>query len=64
VRRVVFFVRNGPRRVDRHAPYRAHLRLHRDAGSRGRVYARAYYTRKGSRKLRHRTVSRPFVMCG
>jgi hypothetical protein len=64
VRRVVFFVRNGPRRTDHHAPFVARLRLNRPAGSRGRVYARAFYTRKASRKVRHRTVSRAFVMCG
>jgi hypothetical protein len=64
VRRVVFYVRNGPRRVDRRRPYAANLRLRRPAGSRGRVYARVEYRRKGSRKLRRKTVARRFVMCG
>ena len=63
VRRVVFFVRNGPRRVDR-TPYAAHLRLRRPAGSRGRVYARVEFRRPGSKKLRRKTVARRFVMCG
>ena len=61
---MVFFVRSSARKTDRHAPYVAHLRLNRPAGTKGRVYARAYYTRKGSRKLRRKTVSRRFVMCG
>lgn len=64
IRRVVFYVRNGPRRVDRHKPYRARLRLKRKAGTKGRVFARVYYTRVGSKKMRRKTVSRPFVMCG
>ena len=64
IRRVVFYVRNGPRRVDRHKPYRARLRLKRKAGTKGRVFARVYYTRAGSKKVRRKTVSRPFVMCG
>ena len=33
-------------------------------GSRGRVYARVVFTRPGSKKLRRKTVSRRFVMCG
>jgi hypothetical protein len=63
VRKVVFFVKRGPRRTDRRKPYVRRLRLHRPAGSTGRVFARAFYTRKGSRKLRRKTVSRRFVMC-
>jgi hypothetical protein len=63
VRRVVFFVRNGPRKVDRRAPYRAALRIRRPAGHRGRVYARVVFKRAGSKKLRRKTVSRRFVMC-
>ena len=62
--RVVFFVRNGPRRVDRRKPYAARLRLRRPAGSKGRVYARVFFRRPGTRKLRHKTVARRFVMCG
>jgi hypothetical protein len=64
VSRVVFFVRNGPRRVDRRRPYVVRLRMQRPAGQRGRVYARVYYRRAGSAKLHRKTVSRRFVMCG
>jgi len=64
VRKVVFFVKRGPRRADRRKPYVRRLRLNRPAGSKGRVYARAFYTRPGSKKLRKKTVSRRFVMCG
>jgi hypothetical protein len=64
VSRVVFFVHNGPKRVDRKPPYVAHLKLKRAAGSRGRVYARVVYRRKGSKKLHRKTVSRRFVICG
>jgi hypothetical protein len=63
VHRVVFFVRGGPRMTDRRRPYVRRLRLNRPAGSTGRVYAHAFYTRPGSRKHRT-TVSRRFVMCG
>jgi hypothetical protein len=62
--KVVFWVRNGPRRVDRKRPYAARLRLRRPAGSKGRVYARAYFRRPGTKKLRRKTVWRRFVMCG
>ena len=64
VQRIVFFVRNGPKRTDRRRPYTVRLRLHRPAGQKGRVYARVYYRRAGSKTLRHKTVSRRFVMCG
>ena len=64
VRRVVFFIRGGARKVDRKRPYVARLRVRRPAGSRGRVYARVVFTRPGSKKLRRKTVSRRFVMCG
>ena len=64
VRRVVFFVRGGPRKVDRRKPYAVRLRLRRPAGSRGRVYARVFFRRAGSKKLRRKTVARRFVMCG
>ena len=63
VRRVVFFVRNGPRRTDHHRPYVVRLRMNRPAGERGRVYARVYFRRAGSTKLSTKTVSRRFVMC-
>jgi hypothetical protein len=62
--KVVFFVRHGPRKVDRKKPYVVRLRLRRPAGSTGRVHARVYFRRKGSKKLRHTTVGRRFVMCG
>ena len=64
VRRIVFFVRKGPRKVDRRRPWVKRLRLNRPAGSRGRVFARAFYKRKGSRKVHRKTVSKRFVMCG
>ena len=64
VRRVVFFIRGGARKVDRRRPYVVRLRVRRPAGSRGRVYARVVFTRPGSKKLRRKTVSRRFVMCG
>jgi FG-GAP-like repeat len=63
VLRVRFFARGGPRRVDRRAPYVARLPMKRPAGSRGRVYARVYYRRAGSDRVRKKTVSRRFVMC-
>ncbi|HEX6025550.1 MAG TPA: VCBS repeat-containing protein [Solirubrobacter sp.] len=64
VKRVVFFVRKGPRKVDRRRPYVVRLRMNRPAGYRGRVYARVYYRRDGSKKIHRKTVSRRFVMCG
>jgi hypothetical protein len=64
VRRVVFYIRGGARKVDRKRPYVVKLRVRRPAGSRGRVYARVVFTRPGSKKLRRKTVSRRFVMCG
>ena len=64
VQRIVFFVRNGPRRTDRRRPYTVRLRMHRPAGQKGRVYARVYFKRAGSKKLRTKTVSRRYVMCG
>jgi hypothetical protein len=60
---VVFFVRHGSRRVDHRRPFVVRLRMHQRAGKRGRVYARVFYRRSGSRKLRHKTVSRKFKMC-
>ena len=63
VRRVVFFVKRGPRRVDRRRPWVRRLVIDRPAGSKGRVFARALYTRAGSRKLRRKTVSKRFVVC-
>jgi hypothetical protein len=63
VRKVVFFVKRGDRRVDRRKPYVRRLRVNRPAGSTGRVFARVVFTRKGSKKVRRKTVSRRFVMC-
>jgi hypothetical protein len=63
VQRILFFVRNGPRRTDRRPPYSVRLRMHRPAGQKGRVYARVYFKRAGSKKLRTKTVSRRYVMC-
>ena len=63
VLRVRFFTRGGPRRVDRRAPFVVRLRLNRPAGSRGRVFARVYFKRTGSDRVRRKTVSRRFVMC-
>jgi hypothetical protein len=63
VRKVAFFVKGGPRRIDRRPPFARRLRMPFPAGTKGRVYARATYTRKGSRKLRRKTVSRRFAMC-
>jgi hypothetical protein len=64
VSKILFYVRNGPRRTDRHKPYTVRLRLNRPAGQKGRVYARVYFRRTGSKKLHTKTVSRRFVMCG
>ena len=64
VKRVVFFVKKGPRRVDHRRPWSKRLRLNRPAGSKGRVYARAFYKRPGSRQLKRKTVSKRYVMCG
>ena len=63
VLKVVFFARGGPRKVDRRAPYVARLKVDRPAGQRGRVFARVAYRRAGSQRVRHKTVSRRFVMC-
>jgi VCBS repeat protein/tachylectin len=63
VSRILFYVRNGPRRTDRHRPYTVRLRMHRPAGQKGRVYARVYFRRSGSKRLHTKTVSRRFVMC-
>jgi len=64
VRRVVFFVRGGPRRTDRRRPYVVRLRLNLPAGKRGRVYARIYFSRGRSHKVHAKTVSRTFTICG
>jgi heme oxygenase len=63
VLRVRFFARGGPQRIDRRAPYVVRLRMNRPAGARGRVYARVFFRRSGSDRVRRATVSRRFVMC-
>ncbi|MEO8689098.1 MAG: VCBS repeat-containing protein [Solirubrobacteraceae bacterium] len=60
---VVFSVRHGAKRVDHRRPFVVRLRMNQPAGKKGRVYARVYYRRSGSRKLRHKTVSKRFKMC-
>ena len=62
--KVVFFIRHGPRKVDRKKPYSARLRPRTGAGKKGRVYARVFYKRSGSKKVRRKTVHRRYVMCG
>ena len=68
VKRVVFYYRkasSGQRvvaRSDRSKPYRRTLPIHLKPGPH-HVYARAYYTRPGSKKLRRKTVVRRFTVC-
>jgi hypothetical protein len=65
VRRVVFYYRKGGAvvaRSDRTKPYKRTLMIHLAPGPH-HVYARVYYTRKGSRKLRKETVKRRFTVC-
>jgi hypothetical protein len=68
VRRVVFYYRKKHRgkrvvaRTDRSKPYRRTLPIHLAPGPH-HVYARAYYTRPGSKKLRRKTVVRRFIVC-
>ena len=62
--KVVFFVRHGPRKVDRKKPYAVRLRpapAGREEGP--RLRARVLQA-KGIKKLRHKTVRRRYVMCG
>jgi hypothetical protein len=60
---VVFSVKRGAKRVDHRRPFVVRLRMNQPAGKRGRVYARVYYRRGTSGKLRHKTVSKRFKMC-
>jgi hypothetical protein len=60
---VVFFVRGGSKRVDHRRPFVVRLRMNQRAGKRGRVRARVYFRRAGSKKLRSTTVSKRFRMC-
>jgi hypothetical protein len=62
--KVVFFIRHGARKTDRRKPYSARLKPRARAGKKGRVYARVFYKRKGSKKVHRKTVGRRYVMCG
>jgi hypothetical protein len=64
VKKVRFFVKHGPHRTDHKRPYVVRLQIDRPAGSKGRVFATVYFKRSKHGKLRHKTVSRRFVMCG
>jgi hypothetical protein len=64
VLRVRFFIRHGPHKTDRRAPYVVHLRIRRPAGFVGRVYARVYFKRTKHGPLHKKTVSRRFRVCG
>jgi hypothetical protein len=65
VKRVVFYYRkNGSvvARSDRSKPYKRTLLIHLAPGPH-HVYARVYYKRRGSSKLRKETVKRRFTVC-
>jgi hypothetical protein len=65
VKRVVFYYRKRGHvvaRSDRKKPYKRTLRIQLAPGPH-HVYARVYYTRKGSKKLRKETVKRRFTVC-
>ena len=68
VKRVVFYYRNKNRgkrvvaRTDRSKPYRRTLPIQLAPGPH-HVYARTYYKRPGSSKLRRKTVVRRFTVC-
>ena len=65
VKRVVFYYRkNGSvvARSDRSEPYKRRLLIHLAPGPH-HVYARVYYKRRGSSKLRKETVKRRFTVC-
>jgi hypothetical protein len=65
VKRVVFYYRKKGRvvaRTDRHKPYKRTLPIHLTPGPH-HVYARVYYKRRGSSKLRRETVKRRFTVC-
>jgi hypothetical protein len=65
VKRVVFYYRKKGgvvARTDRRRPYKRTLRIHLAPGPH-HVYARVYYKRKGSKKLRKETVKRRFTVC-
>jgi hypothetical protein len=65
VKRVVFYYRKRGRvvaRSDRKKPYKRTLMIHLSPGPH-HVYARVYFKRKGSKKLRKETVKRRFTVC-
>jgi hypothetical protein len=65
VKRVVFYYRKKGgvvARSDRKRPYKRTLRIHLAPGPH-HVYARVYYKRPGSKKLRKETVKRRFTVC-
>jgi hypothetical protein len=60
----VFFLDRGKRRrIDRRAPYRANLRVTFKRGTKHRAGARVYFRRKGSKRIRRKTVSKRFAVC-
>ena len=62
--KVVFFIDRGKRRrVDRHKPYKTHIRVTFKRGSKHRVHARIFFRRKGSKQVHRKTVSKRFTMC-
>jgi hypothetical protein len=66
VKRVVFFYRRHKRsivRADKSAPYRRRLPISGLTPGKHLTYARVYYKRPGSSKLRKRTVRRHFTVC-
>jgi hypothetical protein len=66
VKRVVFFYRRNKRsvvRADKSAPYKRRLPVSGLAPGKHLTYARVYYKRPGSKKLRKRTVRRHFTVC-
>jgi hypothetical protein len=66
VKRVVFFYRRNKKsvvRADKSAPYKRRLPISGLSAGKHLTYARVYYKRPGSSKLRKRTVRRHFTVC-
>jgi hypothetical protein len=66
VKRVVFFYRRHKKsvvRADKSAPYKRRLPISGLTPGKHLTYARVYYKRPGSSKLRKRTVRRHFTVC-
>jgi hypothetical protein len=62
--KVVFSIDRGKhKRVDRRKPYKTRIRVTFKRGSKHRVRARISYRRKGSSRIRHKTVSKRFAIC-